>query len=163
MILVTLGTNDKVFTRLLDAVEKCIADGVIKDRVVVQAGYTAYTSTDMEIFDYLDTDQFAQLISEADLIITHGGAGSIMTGLREDKKVLGCARLARYGEHVNDHQVQLLEAFDKLGCILYVRDLDQLGEYIKRAETFVPAPYTSNTNNMIRLLNDWIAENVSEK
>ena len=42
MILVTLGTQDKPFNRLLDAVQKQIDNGVITDKVVVQAGYTKY-------------------------------------------------------------------------------------------------------------------------
>ena len=40
MILVTLGTNDKKFTRLLDAVEQAIHEGAITGKVVVQAGFT---------------------------------------------------------------------------------------------------------------------------
>ena len=39
MILVTLGTQDKSFTRLLDAIQEQIDKGIIKDKVVVQAGF----------------------------------------------------------------------------------------------------------------------------
>ena len=38
MILVVLGTQDKQFTRLLEAVDREIEKGVIKEKVVVQAG-----------------------------------------------------------------------------------------------------------------------------
>ena len=51
MILITLGTQDKQFTRLLESVQKEIDKGNIKDEVVVQAGHTKFESKDMEIFD----------------------------------------------------------------------------------------------------------------
>ena len=69
MILVTLGTQDKSFKRLLDAIQKQIDLGNIKDRVVVQAGCTKFESKDMEIFDLIDRDKFASLIKECDLLI----------------------------------------------------------------------------------------------
>ena len=79
MILITLGTHDKDFTRLLDLVQKQIDKGNIKDKVVVQAGHTKYESNDMEIFDLIDREKFSELISQCDLLITHGGVGSIIT------------------------------------------------------------------------------------
>ena len=51
MIFVTLGTQDKSFERLLKAIDKEIEKGTIKDKVVVQAGYTKYESKNMEIFE----------------------------------------------------------------------------------------------------------------
>ena len=58
MILVSLGTQDKSFKRLLDSIVKSIDEGIIDDRVVVQAGYTKYESDKLEIFDYLSIDEF---------------------------------------------------------------------------------------------------------
>ena len=92
MILVTLGTQDKQFKRLLDNIQKEIDAGNIKDRVVVQAGYTKYNSKDMEIFDLIDRDKFNDLINKCDLLITHGGVGSILTGLKNNKKIIICPR-----------------------------------------------------------------------
>ena len=42
MILVTLGTQDKEFKRLLESIDKEINNGTITDKVVVQAGCTKY-------------------------------------------------------------------------------------------------------------------------
>ena len=86
MILVILGTQDKQFPRLLEAVDKAIDDGTIKDKVVVQAGQTKYESKNMEIFDLLPSPEFNKLMDEADLVITHGGAGSILTAIKKGKK-----------------------------------------------------------------------------
>ena len=47
MILVTLGTQDKGFERLLKQVDEEIKKGNIREKVVVQAGYTKYESPNM--------------------------------------------------------------------------------------------------------------------
>ena len=51
MTLVILGTQDKVFPRLLEAIEKQIELGNLKGEVVVQAGSTKFESKYMKIFD----------------------------------------------------------------------------------------------------------------
>ena len=71
MILVTLGTQDKSFTRLLDAIQKQIDLGNIKDKVIVQAGCTKYKSKDMQILDLIPYDEFEKYIKECDLLITN--------------------------------------------------------------------------------------------
>ena len=88
MILVTLGTQDKSFERLLKAIDKEIEKGNIKDKVIVQAGYTKYESPNMEIFDLIPNDEFDKLVSEADLIIPHGGVGSILDFNKLDKVLI---------------------------------------------------------------------------
>ena len=118
MILVTLGTQDKTFPRLLDIIQKGIESGFIKDEVIVQAGNTKYDSKDMKIFDLIDREEFAELIKKCDLLITHGGVGSIITGLKNNKKVIAAPRLFKYGEHTNDHQVQIIEKFSDSRYIL---------------------------------------------
>ena len=158
MILVTLGTQDKPFPRLLQAVEKAIEAGEIHDRVIVQAGYTSFFSVHMEVFDYISRQQFSLFIQQADLLITHGGVGTIMAGLRAGKKILAAPRLAKYKEHHNDHQTQLLSAFASAGYLIYMHDLHDIGPYLKQAETFTPKVYLSNQMNMIQRIEKFIEE-----
>lgn len=159
MILITLGTQDKQFTRLLDVVQEQIDKGNIKDRVVVQAGYTKYDSKDMEIFDLIDRDKFSDLISKCDILITHGGVGSIITGLQNNKKVIVAPRLAKYDEHMNDHQIQITDNFSKVGYILPLYENDDLGKILEEAKTFKPKKFRSNTKNMIKLISNYIDNN----
>lgn len=158
MIFVTLGTHDKPFNRLLEAVQKQIDLGNINDKVIVQAGATKFGSKDMEIFDLISMTKFDELVSKCDLLITHGGVGSIMTGLKKGKKVIACARLAKYKEVVNDHQKQIIENFDKTGYIIGVTNLDDLDKALKRVKDFKPKRFVSNTENMIKLVKEKIEE-----
>ena len=159
MIFVTLGTQDKSFVRLLEAIDKEIIKGNIKEKVIVQAGYTKYNSKNMCVFDLLDKDDFDKYIKECNLLITHGGVGSILTGLKNDKKVIAAPRLAKYNEHMNDHQKQIIERFTDAGYILAYNEGDDLGIILKNVKQFKPNKYKSNTDNMIKLITNFIDNN----
>ena len=87
MILVTLGTQDKPFVRLLEMVQQLIDEKIIDQKVNVQAGYTVFNSKDMNIFDYIDMDSYKKMLDECDILITHGGVGTIVTAVKDGKKV----------------------------------------------------------------------------
>jgi len=156
MIFVTLGTQDKKFVRLLNDIQSEIDRGNIKEVVVVQSGFTKYKSDDMKIFDLLDKDKFDKYIKECDLLITHGGVGSILTGLKNNKKVIACPRLAKYKEHINDHQVQIIDKFSQAGYLLAYNEGDNLGDIILKSHKFKPKKYKSNTNKMISIIQNFI-------
>lgn len=159
LILVTLGTQDKSFERLVKAIDKEINNGNIKDKVVVQAGYTKYKSDNMEIFDFVGPSELDKLMKKADILITHGGVGSILGALKYDKPVIAAARLARYKEHTNDHQKQIIAEFAKEGYILELDDFSELVEVLKKAKKFKPKKYRSNKKNMQKLVSSYMEDN----
>lgn len=154
MILVTLGTQKQEFTRVLDAIEK----SKINDEIIVQAGHTKYESKKMEIFDFISYDEMAELVDRADYIITHGGTGSIVEPLKKGKKIIACARMQKYGEHVDNHQEELVSIFSEQGYILELKDGESLDDVMKKTESFVPKKYESNTQNFISKLKQKIEE-----
>ena len=156
MILVVLGTQDKQFPRLLKAVDEAISSGFINERVVVQAGQTDYQSSNMEIFDFLSAPEFDKLMDDADLIITHGGAGTILSAIKKGKKVIAAPRLSKYMEHHNDHQKQIISEFSKDGYILPLYDFSKLGKLINKSKNFHPRKFESNTKNMDNLIENYI-------
>ena len=159
MILVMLGTQNNSFHRLLEEIDKLINDGLIKEDVVVQAGYTKYESTNMKIFDFISSDELDKLEQQADCIITHGGVGSIISSIEKDNKVIAVPRLKQYGEHVNDHQLDIVQSFDKLGYIIGITDISQLGDALQQIETFEPKKYIQNTGKIISIVQDFIDNN----
>lgn len=155
MILVTLGTQDQKFYRLLDYIET----SHINDRIVVQAGGSNdYKSKKMEIFKFIDYDEMNKLIEEADVIITHGGTGSILTPLKKGKKVIACARLEKYQEHINDHQKEIVTLFKNEGYILELNEENKLDDLMKEMKKFKVKKYISNTDNFITSLKKLIDE-----
>ena len=152
MILVTLGTQDKSFKRLLDKIEKEINEGKIKEKVIVQAGYTDFNSNNMIIKKLIPMDEFDELIEKCDILITHGGVGSIITGLKKNKKVIAVARLKKYKEHTNDHQLQIIDNFTKAGYNLNLDDFDSINDAINEAKKFTPNKYVSNKDNFVKTI-----------
>lgn len=156
MILITLGTQIEPFTRLLDYVE----NSKINDEIIVQAGHTKYDSKKMKIFDFIDYKKMEKLVDEADLIITHGGTGSILGPLRKGKKIIACARKAEYGEHVDNHQAELVSIFSSDGYILELNEDNSLDELVKKIKKFNPAKFKSNKDVFIKKLQDKIAGDI---
>ena len=158
MILVTLGTQDKSFVRLLKAIDKQIELGNIKEEVIVQAGYTKYESKNMKIFDLVSPKELDSLMKSANIIITHGGVGSILGALKYGKPVIAAARLSKYGEHTNDHQKQIIDEFYKAGYIMALKDFNKLDTLLLKSKTFKPKKYKSNNKNFVKLIDDYIEE-----
>lgn len=159
MILVLLGTQDKPFTRLLDTIQECIDKKVISERVVVQAGHTKYDSKDMEIFDLLSKDEYDEFIKSANLLIVHGGVSSIFDGLKNDIPVIAVPRLKKYGEHTNDHQLQIIKKFNDEKYIIGVDDCNKLEDAIKKVKKFKFEKFESNTENLIKEIESFIDKN----
>ena len=160
MILVTLGTQDKSFDRLLKAIDKEIENKNIKEKVIVQAGYTKYKSDNMKIFDLVSEEELEKLVKKCDLLITHGGVGSILLGIRNNKKVIAAARLKKYGEHTNDHQKQIIKEFKKLGYITELDDFNKLKKIIEEAKSKEPVKFKSNNAKMNNALDFTHKQNI---
>ena len=156
MILVMLGTQNNSFHRLLEEIDKLINQGVIKDKVIVQSGHTKYSSKNMEIIDFMSQEELEKLQSEADLIITHGGVGSIISSLKMGKKVIAVPRLHEYHEHVNDHQKEIVETFDKKGYIIGLQDVSKLKNAIQKSKEFIPIKFLGNNKKMLKIIENFI-------
>ena len=156
MILVLLGTQNNQFKRLLQEIEKCIDNRIINQRVVVQAGFTNFSSDKMNIFDLKPKEVIDNLVNEAEFIITHGGVGSIIMALKKGKKVIAVPRLSEFSEHVNNHQRQIVEIFNEKGYILGVQNMEDLSDAIKQINEFMPTPYNGDNSKMLSIIEDFI-------
>ena len=153
MIFVTLGTQDKQFKRLLDYCEALNTN----QKIIVQSGCTEYNSSKLDIRKFIGQDEFEKCIKEADVIIAHGGVGTIINALNNGKVVIACPRLAKYQEHHNDHQVEIVNDFERRGLILALHENDDLAEVLERAKTFKPGKYVSNTANFVKKLDEYLS------
>jgi UDP-N-acetylglucosamine transferase subunit ALG13 len=141
MILVVLGTWEMPFARPLAEIEKAVTRGLVCEPVVVQSGNTAYSSPHMTLVPFFGRHELERRYDEAQLVICQAGVGSIMLGLRKRKKVIAIARRAMFDEHIDDHQLEILEVFARCGSVLPWRGEGDLGEVLRRATSFVPAAY----------------------
>ena len=158
MIFVMLGTQNNSFQRLLEEIDKLISKNIIKEEVIVQAGYTQYQPKceKMKIIDFMPREELDTYEQNANFIITHGGVGSIITSLEKGKKVIAVPRLHQYGEHVNNHQTEIVEKFNKGGNIIGLQAVEELEEAIKKVQNFEPKPYIENNKKMLEMIENFI-------
>ena len=162
MILVLLGTQNNSFHRLLEEIDKNIEAGNIKDKVIVQAGFTKYESKNMQIFDMISQEELDKLLEDSDLVISHGGVGSIMGAVRKGKKVIAVPRLKKYEEHVNDHQLEIINTFKKQGLIIGINSVEELSQALKDVESFKTKETENsneNVNKIIQIIDEFIQKN----
>lgn len=158
MIFVMLGTQNNPFQRLLEEIDRLINKNVIDEEIVVQAGYTQYQPKNkkMKIIDFMSREELDTFEQKASFIITHGGVGSIITSLEKGKKVIAVPRLHQYGEHVNNHQTEIVEKFNKNGNIIGLQSVKELEEAIKKVQNFAPKPYIENNHKMLEMIENFI-------
>lgn len=108
MILVTVGVHTMPFDRLLKAVDAVAAIGSLdRHELVVQHGASADLCEAGRRFAYCSGSELDELLDGADLVISHGGIGTVLPALRRRKHVIAIPRLSKYGEHYNDHQIEV--------------------------------------------------------
>ena len=156
-IFITLGSQKFQFNRLLKAVDELCKKGAIDaDDVFAQIGYSDYLPQKYSYKKFLDRDEFSNEMGKADIVITHGGTGAIIGAVKKGKKVIAVPRLAKYGEHVDDHQLQLVKQFDDLNLICSCHDTNKLETALDTVQRTKYNSYKSNTKTIIDNIEDYI-------
>ena len=156
MIFVSLGSQKFQFDRLLKKIDELIEQDMIQDKVVAQIGASTYIPKHYEYVNFMDRTEFAGRTEECDLFITHGGTGAIIGAVKKGKKVVAVPRLAEYGEHVDNHQLQLLGQFDEMGIIEVCYELDKLDKAVEAARQKTYRSYVSNTGRIVESIDEYI-------
>ena len=124
--------------------------------VFAQIGYSDYLPKNFSYKKFLDRDEFSKEMGKADIVITHGGTGAIIGAVKKGKKVIAVPRRAQYGEHVDDHQLQLIKQFDDLNLICSCPDIGKLDVALDTVQRTSYNSYESNTSNIISSIEDYI-------
>ena len=156
MIFITLGSQKFQFNRLLEQVDKLIEEGKITEEVFAQSGYSDYEPKNYRFKNFLDRDEFIRVMRECDKVITHGGTGAIIGAVKQGKKVIALPRLAKYGEHVDDLQLQIINQFQKMNFIVGVYEFEKLENIIKKVDSMKFSKYESNTSKIINRIEEFI-------
>jgi len=153
-VFASVGTHPQPFDRLLKELDK-IAAGAKNFSFFAQTGNSDYEPKNFPSKKFLNDKEYNRSISEAGVIISHAGAGTIISGLLQKKKLIVVPRLMRYGEHTNDHQIDLAEALAVEGKVIAVMEIGGLGEAIANAAKFRPN-IASNKQGLINAVSGFI-------
>lgn len=147
MIFVTVGTHEQPFNRLVKYIDGLKRDNIITEDVIMQIGYSTYEPkycTWKKLFPY---QKMLELVNTARIVITHGGPSSFIMAIQSGKTPIVVPRQARFGEHVNDHQVTFCKEVERrMGTIVVVEDIENLKNVIEGYEQ-IKSRYKSSSNN----------------
>lgn len=157
MIFVTLGSQKFQFNRLLKEIDSLIENNEITEEVFAQIGYSDYIPKNYNYKKFLDRDEFNELMNQCDKVITHGGTGAIIGALKKEKKVIAIPRLAKFKEHVDDHQLQIVDQFSEMQFIQSIHEIDNLKKALLNIDNKKFKNYISNTEKIIENIESFIS------
>ena len=143
-IFITLGSQKFQFNRLLKAIDELCEKGTVDaEDVFAQIGYSDYLPKNFSYKKFLDRDEFSKEMGKADIVITHGGTGAIIGAVKN-------------GEHVDDHQLQLVGQFKELQLICECDDAEKIGHALETVKKTTYKEYVSNTQRIISSIDKFI-------
>ncbi|MGC6569516.1 glycosyltransferase [Streptococcus sp. VTCC 12886] len=154
MIFVTVGTHEQPFNRLIEEVDRLKKEGAITDKVFIQTGFSTYEPQYCDWKSIISYSEMEDHMANADIIITHGGPATFMGAIAKGKKPIVVPRLEKFGEHVNDHQIEFAEQVsERFGSIIIVEEINELQNYLRVNFTDVAKVATNNNkfNNMFKI------------
>lgn len=156
MIFVVTGTQKFQFNRLLKILDELVRVNAIKEKIFAQIGNSTYYPTNYSYIPFLSKSEFNKYMNKCDLLITHSGVATIMAGLKLNKPVIVMPRMKKYGEHVDDHQMQIAESFSNKNFILICKEDNDLIELIKEAKVHIFNKYISQQSQIINTIEKFI-------
>ena len=149
MIFVTVGTHEQPFDRLVKKVDDLKKNGVIKEEVFIQTGFSTYEPKFCQWSKLIPYQQMVKNVAEARIVITHGGPASFIMPLQIGKIPVVVPRQHQFDEHVNDHQVEFARnVARRMGTIITVENIETLGDIITNYDEIIAGMnHEMNSNN----------------
>ena len=106
--------------------------------MIIQTGFSSYEPKYCQWSKLIPYQQMIKNVEDARIVITHGGPASFVMPLQIGKTPIVVPRQRKYGEHINDHQVEFARnVADRMGTIIPVENVETLGEIISNYNQIV--------------------------
>ena len=183
MVFVSIGTQDKKFDRLITYLKKLKEENILKEDLVIQSGITEvdfgyddnynvndnnknnnsnsnsnYNKYNVSSFDYITVEEMEKYIQEANYVIIHGGVGTIIQCIMENKKTIVVPRLEKNGEHENDHQLEIANKFKELNYIAVANNYEELKDIICNIQNISFDRYIPTNEEFVEKLEEIIKD-----
>lgn len=149
------------FDRLSDSVAAAKRDSRIMQRVIIQTGRGAapIESCDgLELIEELDFAAIRNVLDRAEIVVCHGGTGSLITALSAGCKVVAMPRTVANGDAYDDHQLEITRLFQARGLILTANDEPSLVTALTQARTLPSVEIRLDQTSMIAFIEEKISE-----
>lgn len=161
-VLVTVGTV-MPFDRMVAGVQKLLEEGKIKPPVAAQIGDSLCDYDGIESFKSCPFEELNARMVAADVVVCHGGSGSILGALKAGAHVVAMARLSEYGEHYDDHQKDITKAFADMNLISIAADENDIERAIAEAKARPRRTVNIDCSDYVRLIKGFIATKGRQK
>ena len=155
MILVTIGTNEQPFDRLVRAASTL--GGL--ESLVVQHGSSRVPHGRGQWVDFVSFEELSARMEQARVVVCHAGVGSIMLARRCGKCPIVVPRRLHLGEAVDDHQLPIARRLHASGVVTLVEDVDLLPgaiDAVGPARPARPLPDDSGSRNLAGDLREYL-------
>ena len=153
-LFVPLGTQKFPFNRLIKALNALVEKGVFKPEEIVMQSSLYEVEPKFTHYELIPASQFEELIEKAELVITHSGVNSIISCMKRTKPLVIVPRLKQYGEHVDNHQVEIAQLMKQKFDVIVVEDMKDLEGAIKEAKNHVYKQWVSHNSELVRAIKD---------
>ncbi|HIH09595.1 MAG TPA: hypothetical protein HA254_02890 [Candidatus Diapherotrites archaeon] len=153
-VFVSVGTHPQQFDRLLREVDRLAGTGKLSGRVFAQSGVSTYMPKNYQCTPFLPISEFNERIRECDIFITHAGEGNIGIAKNMGKKMICVPRKKEYGEHTNDHQLEICDVVSHTGMGLVALSSAEIEDRLCELPDFNPAKVPRG--NICDLLSDYV-------
>jgi UDP-N-acetylglucosamine--N-acetylmuramyl-(pentapeptide) pyrophosphoryl-undecaprenol N-acetylglucosamine transferase len=151
LLFVTVGAT-LPFDRMVESVAELKRAGDIPEKVLAQVGIGGVQWPELECVETMSFDEMRSTLKRADLVVSHGGTGSLITALRERCRTVVMPRLFERGEHYDNHQLEISEAFEKRGLVRTARSTVELREALRAVRDIEPPGATTDPQQLIQWL-----------
>lgn len=145
------------FDRLVNSVAELHAKGEISERLIVQTGVGGAVPAGLEVHETLPFDELQAILRDASIVVCHGGTGSLITALRQGCHVIAMPRLHALGEHYDDHQLEITEAFEARGLLRVARSAEELQQALREMRDRPRVMATTDPRELMEFLEGVIA------
>lgn len=152
MIFVTVGTTD--FDALVQEMDRIAPR--LGEEVLAQIGRGRYEPKNLRWFR--TAPSLEPYYRQADLVVSHGGMGTVMEVAGMGKPLVALSNPDRYDRHQDD----LLGYMERQGHLLWCRDLARLESDILRARSISFRPYISPPTRVHEVIRDYLARVAAE-
>lgn len=143
------------FDRLVRLVTTAKAAGLIPERVLIQTGVGAGSAgAAVEAVETLSFEDMLANLRDADIVVCHGGTGSLITALRNGCRIIAVPRLFELGEHYDDHQAEITKAFEARGLIEIANTPEQFAVALTKIRSEEPQMATTDPAKLVKYLQD---------
>ena len=151
------------FDRMVDLVAQLAAEGAITEQVLIQTGVGGRAPDGLEVRETIPFDEVQAILRDAKIVVCHGGTGSLITALREGCQVIAVPRLEELGEHYDNHQAEITDAFRRRGLILEAQTPDEMRAALAEARAREPVLATTDPSELSAFLQTVIAARTAKR